>query len=294
MISERSQYFFHPGSMDRYKLDSNVVQVKLNGKEIYCDPGSAFTPFGLLPWPETSVLGRLLDSNGGAWVHTTLPEANESRIERSAKMKLTEIGDLEGKLTVTYSGLEAVRRRVEERNEDDTDKKKYLEDEVKDYIAAASELELTNRPDWRSSTQPLVAEFSLKVPGWASSAGRRALVSVGLFSAAEKHLFDHTDRVHPIYFEYPFEKIDDVTVELPSGWQVSSVPPAKNQEGRVVSYSLSVENGRNTVHLHRKLSVDVLLLETKYYPALRNFFQMVRTGDEEQVVLQPGTAVATQ
>jgi hypothetical protein len=31
----------------------------------------------------------------------------------------------------------------------------------------------------------------------------------------------------------------------------------------------------------------MLLLDTKYYPALRNFFQVVRTGDEEQVVLEP-------
>jgi hypothetical protein len=41
------------------------------------------------------------------------------------------------------------------------------------------------------------------------------------------------------------------------------------------------------VHLNRVLNLDLLLLEAKYYPALRNFFQVVRTGDEEQVVLQP-------
>jgi hypothetical protein len=30
-----------------------------------------------------------------------------------------------------------------------------------------------------------------------------------------------------------------------------------------------------------------MLLDVKSYGALRNFFQLVRTGDEEQVVLQP-------
>jgi hypothetical protein len=38
--------------------------------------------------------------------------------------------------------------------------------------------------------------------------------------------------------------------------------------------------------------VDFLLLDPKYYGALRNFFQVVRTSDEEQIVLQPGTASA--
>jgi hypothetical protein len=41
--------------------------------------------------------------------------------------------------------------------------------------------------------------------------------------------------------------------------------------------------------------MDVLLLEQKYYPALRNFFQLVRTTDEEQILVQPGdTATANR
>lgn len=56
---------------------------------------------------------------------------------------------------------------------------------------------------------------------------------------------------------------------------------------------MNVENGKDSVHVTRKLNIDILLLETKYYGALRNFFQVVRTGDEEQVLLQPATASAS-
>jgi hypothetical protein len=41
------------------------------------------------------------------------------------------------------------------------------------------------------------------------------------------------------------------------------------------------------------MTVDVMLLEPKYYAALRNFFQVMRTGDEGQIVLQPGAANAS-
>jgi len=37
-----------------------------------------------------------------------------------------------------------------------------------------------------------------------------------------------------------------------------------------------------------------MLLDQKYYAALRNFFQAVRTGDEEQIVLQPIGATASK
>jgi hypothetical protein len=43
-------------------LSANVVLVKLNGKDLYFDPGGAFTPYGLLEWPETGVPGLHLDS----------------------------------------------------------------------------------------------------------------------------------------------------------------------------------------------------------------------------------------
>jgi hypothetical protein len=278
--------------MDRTQLDANVVLVKLNGNDLYCDPGAAFVPFGLLTWPETSVPGLRLDKDGGSWVKTPLPGSAASRIERKANLKLSDEGTLEGKLTITYTGLEAARRRVEMRNEDETNRKKFLEDQVQEYVPAAIEVELANKPDWSSSESALIAEFDLKVLGWAAGAGRRALVPVGLFSGTEKHVFEHANRVHPIYFEFPFEKHDDVTIELPAGWQVSNLPAPKKQDGHVIAYSLQVENSTSTLHLSRNLTVDFFLLDPKYYAALRNFFQVVRTSDEEQIVLQPGTASA--
>jgi len=292
-VSDRSNYFFNPATRQKRKLNANVVLVKLNGKDLYFDPGAEFTPFGLLTWTETGVAGMRLDKDGGTWIQTTLPEPSQSQIHREAKLKLSDTGDVDGVVTVTYTGLEAMYRRLEERHEDETARKKYLEDSLKDQIPAASELELTNKPDWSSAETPLVAVLNLKIPGWASSAGKRAMLPVGFFTAPEKRVFENANRVHPIYFEYPYEKLDDVTVELPSGWQVSSVPPPTTQDGHVIGYELKAENGKGSVHVVRKLDFDVLLLEPKYYPALRNFFQTVRTGDEQQILIQPSAQSAS-
>ena len=287
-VSGRGEYFFNQGTMQSSKLNSNVVLVKLNGKDIYLDPGAAFTPFGLLTWSETGVPGLRLDKDGGTWIQTTLPQASESRIERVGKLKLSDAGDLEGKLTVTYTGLEAMYHRVEERNEDEVARKKSLEEVVTGQIAAAAEAELINKPDWTSSETPLVAEYNLKIPGWASSAGRRVMIPAAIFTAAERGVFEHANRVQPIYFAYPYETADDINIELPLGWQVSSVPPPQDQNGKVVAYSLKVEQSPGTLRSTRKLTIDVLLVQQKYYTALRNFFQAVRNGDGVQIVLQPG------
>ena len=64
-------------------------------------------------------------------------------------------------------------------------------------------------------------------------------------------------------------------------------------DAKAALYSLKAETSNGTLHLTRKLNIDLMFLQQKYYPALRAFFQTVRTGDEEQIVLQPGSATAS-
>jgi hypothetical protein len=286
-VATRDDHFFKPNLMRYRDLNTNAVLVKLSGKDTYFDPGAAFTSFGLLPWSETNTAGLKLDKDGGAWVTTTVPESSESQIVRKADLNLAPDGTLEGKLTITFTGLEAQWRRVQERNEDEAHRKKLLEDYVKEIIPAGSEVELTNKPEWASAAQALVAEYTLKVAGWVAGAGKRALCPVGLFSGPEKHMFEHATRVHPLYFHYMFEKIDDVRIELPLGWQVGSLPQAQDNDAKVIAYSLKVENNKGSLHLERHIRSSLISLEQKYYVALRNFYQSVSSGDDQQIVLQP-------
>jgi uncharacterized protein DUF3857 len=291
-VPDRQNYFFQQQTMDGQRLDENVAAVNLNGKEVFFDPGTAFIPFGMLPWSETGVTGLKLDKDGGSWLRTTLPSSSDSAVQRKAQLKLSESGDLEGKVELSFTGLEASQRRMEERLTDDTERKKYLEDEIRNAVPAACEVELTNQPDWKNSSSPLVAEFTLKIPGWVSGAGHRALMQVGLFSAPEKRLFDHAARVYPIYFSYPFVRNDDVTIDLPLGWQVATVPQPQKLDAKAVVYSLEAKNEKSTLHLNRTLNVDILILPPDSYANLRKIFQIVRTEDEQQVILQPGATTA--
>jgi hypothetical protein len=288
-VSSRAEYFFDPRAMNANQLNSDVVLVKLSGKELYLDPGAKFAPFGLLPWFETTVQGLLLDKDGGQWVRTSMPESASAKIERKADLTLSDDGTLEGNLTVTFGGLEAAELRSEQRDEDDAGRKTTLEDMVKESVPVGVEVDLTNKPDWTTASPTLVAEYHLKVPGWVSGAGRRALFPVGLFGSSEKHVFEHADRVHPLYFHHPYLKSDEITVTLPLGWSIGSVPAPINQDAKAVMYTVKSENNKGSLHLSRTLRVDLLLLDKDKYSILREFFQLVRTGDEQQVVLQPSS-----
>ena len=294
IVSTRDVRFFNYRTQNPAELNSNVVLVTLNGKEMFLDPGTAFAPFGLLPWSETAVKGRRLDKDGGTWVETPLTETAESRVERKGNLKLATNGTLEGKITVTFTGHEALWRRHEERNEDEAARKQFLEDEIKADIPSGVVVELANRPDWNSASPTLVAEFDLKIPGWASIAGQRAVMPVGLFGGQDKRSFLHQTRAHPLYFGFRHQSADDITIELPTNWQVNSSPQPVRENRKVLDYASSSESKNGSLHLNRQLTVATLLVETQHYGAMQNFFEIVRTGDEEQIILTPVKKMAAQ
>src|SRR5882724_5134050 len=263
LVSTRDRYFFNPAVMNPQQLNSSLVIVDLGGKQMYLDPGIPCTPFGMLPWNETAVRALKLDKDGGSWVNTPLPVPSASRLERKAQLKLDAQGTLTGKLTIRYTGLEAGWRRFEERNEDDTDRKQFLEDQLKLTVPSGINVTLTNTPDWSHADEPLVAEYDLKVPGWASAAGQRQLVRVALFGNEDDRAFAHAMRTQPIYFEFPYEHADDIRIEMPAGRHIDSLPRGSSTTDNIerLSYTLAVENEGGVLHLSRQISVHVLLLK---------------------------------
>lgn len=286
-VSTRDRYFFSKDMCDSNQLNTTVVQLKLDGRDVYLDPGTAFAPFGLLPWSETMVAGLRLDGKGGTWINTPAPPSAQGLIERYATLQLDEHGTLQGKLKVIFNGLAALDMRLDSRFDDKTERRKTLEELIESYMPMGIEVALTNEPDWNSSSQMLTAEFDFKVPGWMQSSGSRAFFPVALFGGEFRHVFDHAIRHHPVYFSYPYERRDDVTITLPANWRIGTLVPEQRNDLTNLIYSVASEEQDGALRLRRQVVERFVILQTKYYDQLRDFFQQVRAGDEQQVVLLP-------
>jgi hypothetical protein len=200
-------------------------------------------------------------------------------------LRLTAAGSLEGTITYTCSGLEALSRRLAVRNEDDLARAHALENEVRGEIGERVEVRLVSAPDWTSADAPLVAVFDVTVPEWAAITGKRALIPMGLFIGANKHVFEHGTRIYPVYFHFPHQRTDDIVVDLPAGWRVDSLPQPRNTDISVAKYEWTVAGSGAAVHITREFTINMVMLDKKYYGQLQEFFQAVRASDEEQGVL---------
>jgi hypothetical protein len=138
----------------------------------------------------------------------------------------------------------------------------------------------------------MVAEFDLEVPGWGEQAARRYLMPVGLFSGGEKDMFAHAQRVHPISFRFPYRHDDEVTITIPNGWHIESMPEAKSDDLHVMGYTMVTEGSGRVLQLTRTVTLDIGLAAPQAYGPIRDFFQRVRANDEEQIVVAPGPTPA--
>jgi hypothetical protein len=69
-----------------------------------------------------------------------LPDAAVTR--RTTSAKLTPEGELEGTLQVAFSGQEALSRRLESYDEDETGRRNTLEDEIKEWLPTGANVEI--------------------------------------------------------------------------------------------------------------------------------------------------------
>lgn len=291
-LSDRAQYFFNPQRLDADQLDKLIAVVRLGDKDLFLDPATLFSPFGLLSWENTRVQGLRLDKSGGTFIQSSEPTNASAIVERKAKLQLLEDGGLEGNLRVIFTGQEALSRRIEAYDEDEAGKRKQVEEELKEWLPAGSTVKIESIANWESAEEPLQVECSLQVPNFAVSTGRRLLLPAAVFQVNRRHPFQHAQRVHAVYFHYPYEELDDITIELPAGYRVESLPPQRNDKTPFALLEVNSQSESRSVRFRRRFAMEGILFRKEYYGALRSFFDKVKASDEEKVVLE--TAAAAQ
>jgi hypothetical protein len=188
---------------------------------------------------------------------------------------------------VDFTGQQGALWRGTIHLQDDTGRKKTLEDEIKGWLPAGSDFELTKIDNWDKTDMPLHVEGTVKFSAFGSTVGRRILIPATIFLAPENKAFQSAIRYNAIYFRYPNEEIDDVKFQAPAGYKIETIPaPKALKPGPVVSYEISASQQGSEVEVKRHLVINGLMFPVEYYASLRSFFNTVKSNDEVQIVLQ--------
>lgn len=288
-VAPRDEFFFSDKVPDAEMMSGEIALVNLDGTLLYLDPGTRQAPYGIVSWEKTGVTGIHVAKGKPNWLTVADPKPTDAVTRRSADLRI-EGENLEGRITVTFVGQEALVRRLATINDDEAARKKALEDEVKAWFPDGAVLKLTGLTGHDTFDQTVTATFDVTLPNMVSSAGSRTVVPISVFAANAKNPFAPATRTHPIYFPYPSSEHDEVKLTIPDGMTVATLPPAANLDGGALGYHAETKREQGVITYKRSANVDVTMIAQKHYPALRNLFSLIVTADQQPLVLVPAGA----
>ena len=285
LVTSRDNDFFVPQLVDLSQLDEDVVAVRSGDQELYFDPGNPHFPYGLLPWYVAGTRGLRLALKGGEIVTTAEPRSSDGIVARHAKVRLDKDGSLSGDVQVEFRGQRACSIREGERENDALGRNKDVSERIKRWLPEDATFEIGGTTGWDSSSAPILATGTLRLPGFATISGNRASVPLTFFVAPETKAFQSANRVNDVYFAYPYEELDDIYFAMPEGWHVEALPPEQRSETPSLKFDVRATVDGAAIHVNRRVAVEQFLFPVKEYPSVRAFFSGARAGDEQQVLI---------
>lgn len=286
-VPSRDETFFQPELMSIRQLDSEIAIVQLGGKDVFLDPGTKYCPYGLLNWRFSNSKGlRQSATKGTEMAESPLADYNQAQIMRLARVRMSDDGKVEGTIKVGYYGLEAMDRRQRANETDAEGRKKLLEDEMRSWLPGNSDVSLVGMPNWDDVEPHLAAEFQISSP-LAVGAGKRWLVPVHIFQVNEKPVFSSSTRANPIYFWYLTRQLDEVHISLPASLEVESLPNNDSVKLDYAIYSTTQkQESPNSIVARRDLVMGGLAFPADMYKEIKGFYDKVKVGDDEQMILK--------
>ena len=287
-VADRDRRIFDPNLLSLYQLDSLLVVLRIDNKEVFLDPGQKLCPFGQLAWKH-SLAGGL--QQGMKDPIFTPPNPSKDAISaHSADLTVDEHGAITGTIKILMSGPEALRWRQVNLTSDETETRQQFNDYLNRVLPQGIDGALDHFQAIDTSNSMLTAV--LKVHGQLGTAtGKRLFLPAFFFSTrSHKEFLSEPSRSIPVDLHYAEQVIDDVIYHLPAGFTIESAPPAAQfpwpEHAALVTKTTSAPGVIDIKHTFARAFV---VLDPKDYPTLRDYYQKLATNDQQQLVLTSGS-----
>jgi hypothetical protein len=285
-VVNRDRAIFDPSYLTLSQLDDYIVDVVLNGKDVYLDPGQKMCPFGLLHWKHSFASGLRLTDDGPVAATTPMGSYTSTAFDRVADLNIDDAGNLKGTARFILTGQEALHWRQLSIRNDETEVKKQFDEAIRAYMPDGVQADFNHFIALSDYESNLVAMVDVS-GNLGTATGKRFFLPGLFFEAHARHPFVAQDkRTTLVDVHYPKMESDQVTYHLPTGFAVETAPQAADISwpSHAVFKVKTIVSG-NDVTVARTVAFNFAVLPSKDYGDLHDFYQKVSTADQQQLVL---------
>lgn len=256
-----------------------VAAVNENGKYYILDATDPFSNVNLLPERAMNWQGRLIRPDGTSdWVglypgyvskKLTYVQAEINQEDILVKVRERKGGHFAKQYRKEYAGTanEAQVKSVDTGSE----AVEISEYEAKDVMSIKENMSVS----YTATSNSLVEEIAGDL-----------YVSPMLFFAQTENPFKDSSRIYPIFFEYPRSEKYNVSIKIPEGYKVKSLPEAikANLANNTGSYTYLVKEAPGIVQLAVSLDINTPIVLPQDYEYVKGMFSQITEKEKEKIV----------
>jgi len=289
-VANRSSRTFNVQFQDASQLDTVLVGVMIDAKEIDLDPGEKMAPFETLHWSHTGAGGLAVGAGGKVeTVLTPLQVNTDNTTVRVGKLAVAQDGTVSGTLKVGFVGQEALAlRQLAIRVSPDAVKQR-LEQIIESQVPNGVSAHIDHIAGLDDPDKQLVAVVPV-TGSLADHAGKNIVLPRLFFDTKETDPFPaDMDRVLPVDMHYPAQDQEQITYVFPTGYGLETTPAdATWKWEEYAAYQMRSKADASSITTARLLARGFTLLDASEYGKLRDFYDKVATTDRQELVLTAG------
>lgn len=247
---------------------------------ILLDASEKYSSVNNLPFRAMNWNGRLVRKDGTSASIALTPKRHALE-DRFVNVKLSDDGTVEGMVRTKYTGLRALNYRKSNNVLKEEDVKSKLEDS---YAIEIDNFKVTNA---KNNYKPLARLFKFSSEDLVEEISGKMYINPLLFFAYQTNPFKVDERKYPVDFGIPWKEKNTVTIEIPEGYKIESIPEvaAIGLPDGIGLFKYQVKQIGNKVKVVSLLQFNTGVIVPQYYQQLKDFFKQIVEKETEKITI---------
>ena len=259
-----------------------IVSLNINNTMYLLDATDKYTPFGVLPFRDLNVEGRVMDFKKGSYWMPTEPSTKNMHYV-NLQLSADQSGQFSGKVNEVSTGYISVEKRKEynEFSKEDIIKRKQNKNESLNI----TNLEIQNEKDLE---QPYKENYDISL--YEQPVGDKLFVFPFLMQTYfSENPFKKENRLYPIEFGFPITNNYLISIDVADQYEIVQTPANRlmklpNNDGEM---SVVYNQTANKVNIRLSVKLDNYTFSAEAYKTLREFFnELIKIQSEEPIQLK--------
>ncbi len=259
-----------------------IAAVETPEGNVLLDASDKFSMPNILPFRALNWSGRLIRKDGSSEEVDLMPKKSSNDIVFMS-YSVDADGKITGKTKRQYTDYNAMITRD---NISNLKEEEYLEKlENQNNKIEISEYSKTNEKD---ILLPIIETYSFTGNNLCEVIGGKIYVSPMLFFANRENPFKQEVREYPVDFGFPFTDKYNVTLQIPEGFMVETLPAPVviNMQDNLGSFKFNIAGNDSFLQINIQHQINTAIITTEQYEMLKEYYKGMIAKETEKIVLK--------